>query len=644
MIIQELFESPQQCPECGGPSFSDLILAEKKDACYHKVKATAKVWPSAYASGRLVQCRKKGASNWGNKSEGVTEGIRVVDQDYDLDQIVLTLDIEGKRASFTYTDYDENFKNAERKDVFDQLQEKSWYATLDHHTKMEILDAAYRAIRGLEPQEYRPTVGDEPLDEQGVTEGLLGDREYNRVMPFVKRIAGEVSDYDRDEFGEELWSLLDQKYGSKFAQSVLQDALDFYWDEYTELAGQQGVAEDQLDEINWRKGLATAAMAAGAIGALSSPAQARVSIGPDGQATPSFAQQMQSSAPASSASSARMPNQDLQTVDNVTKASNDNVVITHNNKEYQTKIIPKDFRMIPRGAVKVKVAQAQMGERGIGNYVAYLLPNGTAIVLSGPAAEPANETKGEMWRVMTPRGQGGYSERYYVVKGYNKDLKIWRNKSGAGDFNNQADAEAKAAELNKDVAEGQTWPDTANSRADRTLATDLVPGTAKTASGHPIVANRFRGERVATRVDPSITPTSVQRKDAGEKPIPAFLKKQSDLDEGGDVFAAGIENTPAYKAGFATGKLPVPHAEGTQEYAAYYKGVIDKATPNLQKAGMEEGQHDEKIAGRYDPDEFDTMVSRLRQRAEKQEKERGPVDLARLAQRLRDIEKKQDSK
>ena len=37
----------------------------KKDACYHKVKASAKVWPSAYASGRLVQCRNKGASNWG---------------------------------------------------------------------------------------------------------------------------------------------------------------------------------------------------------------------------------------------------------------------------------------------------------------------------------------------------------------------------------------------------------------------------------------------------------------------------------------------------------------------------------------------------------------------------------------------------
>lgn len=44
-------------------------LAEKKDACYRKVKSRYKVWPSAYASGALVQCRKVGAANWGNKSK-----------------------------------------------------------------------------------------------------------------------------------------------------------------------------------------------------------------------------------------------------------------------------------------------------------------------------------------------------------------------------------------------------------------------------------------------------------------------------------------------------------------------------------------------------------------------------------------------
>lgn len=49
-----------------------LLEKAKKDACYHKVKASAKVWPSAYASGRLVQCRNKGASNYG-KSNSSTE-------------------------------------------------------------------------------------------------------------------------------------------------------------------------------------------------------------------------------------------------------------------------------------------------------------------------------------------------------------------------------------------------------------------------------------------------------------------------------------------------------------------------------------------------------------------------------------------
>jgi len=48
----------------------------KKDACYRKVKSRYSVWPSAYASGALVKCRKVGAANWGNTSENY--------QDYDL--------------------------------------------------------------------------------------------------------------------------------------------------------------------------------------------------------------------------------------------------------------------------------------------------------------------------------------------------------------------------------------------------------------------------------------------------------------------------------------------------------------------------------------------------------------------------------
>jgi hypothetical protein len=62
---KESNEQQSSCPECGGPLVAESMLSEKKDACYYKVKSRYKVWPSAYASGALVQCRKKGAKNWG---------------------------------------------------------------------------------------------------------------------------------------------------------------------------------------------------------------------------------------------------------------------------------------------------------------------------------------------------------------------------------------------------------------------------------------------------------------------------------------------------------------------------------------------------------------------------------------------------
>jgi hypothetical protein len=72
------------CPHCGGEMVSEELMNEKKDACYYKVKSRYKVWPSAYASGALVKCRKKGADSWGNggkKNESsILEGIGQVDE------------------------------------------------------------------------------------------------------------------------------------------------------------------------------------------------------------------------------------------------------------------------------------------------------------------------------------------------------------------------------------------------------------------------------------------------------------------------------------------------------------------------------------------------------------------------------------
>jgi len=41
----------------------------KRDKCYYKVKRRYKVWPSAYGSLALSQCRNVGADVWGEKSK-----------------------------------------------------------------------------------------------------------------------------------------------------------------------------------------------------------------------------------------------------------------------------------------------------------------------------------------------------------------------------------------------------------------------------------------------------------------------------------------------------------------------------------------------------------------------------------------------
>jgi hypothetical protein len=77
-------EEQHSCPHCGGEMVSEELMNEKKDACYYKVKSRYKVWPSAYASGALVKCRKSGADSWGNggkKNESsILEGIERADE------------------------------------------------------------------------------------------------------------------------------------------------------------------------------------------------------------------------------------------------------------------------------------------------------------------------------------------------------------------------------------------------------------------------------------------------------------------------------------------------------------------------------------------------------------------------------------
>ena len=208
MIISELFEELQQCPECGGISFSDLLLAEKKDACYHKVKASAKVWPSAYASGRLVQCRKKGAANYGNsKNESMAEGevvpfkrphpqTSVSWQNLPKDVLYLAndwfwADYEGSGLDATMDPkgLGSGFAN-QQKYLGAQLQQRGWAIDIDDEFENVVLKNKQGQTIFL-PIEDAQTFsgwakGTNPVTEQGVAESY-----YDRDDYYSARMGGE---------------------------------------------------------------------------------------------------------------------------------------------------------------------------------------------------------------------------------------------------------------------------------------------------------------------------------------------------------------------------------------------------------------------------------------------------------------------
>lgn len=138
------------------------------------------------------------------------------------------------------------------------------------------------------------------------------------------------------------------------------------------------LTEDQLDEINWRKGLATAALGAAALGSMAG-AQARVAPGEDPNinrltGVPNTVQQIQQPANTST----ELPNKNLDTAEKVERTDN-GAVITYGGKDYNARIVPSGSPT-PRGAKIIKVQQSQLGERGIGSYTTYLLPNGNAYI------------------------------------------------------------------------------------------------------------------------------------------------------------------------------------------------------------------------------------------------------------------------
>ena len=158
----EVYVDRGECPGCGGVMVSEDQINEKQDACYHKVKSRYKVWPSAYASGALVQCRKKGASNWGNsgKNEDVSEA-------KNLNKRVRVVST-GKTGTIRQIKPGA-FKGAP----------KTYYVDLDNGEQADNLPAS--ALRLIKTQEGRQEVDEVSKDTLGRYIKLAGVDAANRA-------------------------------------------------------------------------------------------------------------------------------------------------------------------------------------------------------------------------------------------------------------------------------------------------------------------------------------------------------------------------------------------------------------------------------------------------------------------------------
>lgn len=152
-----------------------------------------------------------------------------------------------------------------------------------------------------------------------------------------------------------------------------------------------GFAVNDLTE-GWKDKLAAAALA-GTMALGAAGAQARVSPGDDPSLNRLSGKPVATQvAPAASQAvqpGASLPGKNLQAVDNIEGNKANGYTITQDGNSYDVKVVPKGSPT-PRGGKIMKVSQAQVGERGIGNYVVYLLNNGTAYLYMGESVTEAS--------------------------------------------------------------------------------------------------------------------------------------------------------------------------------------------------------------------------------------------------------------
>ena len=191
----------------------------KKDACYHKVKSRYSVWPSAYASGALVKCRKKGAANWGNSTKKEElEGF------YDLPELTEVQIAALKYAGYEVEVLDEKcWKGYEKKGMKtmfgkrypncvkkeeNELDEKCW----DGYTQ-----------KGLKKKGNRMVPNCVPVGEQNIEERSLSKAEEKDKEKYVKGMKKSAKDF-KARYGDDYKSVMYATATNMAKEEVVDEA------------------------------------------------------------------------------------------------------------------------------------------------------------------------------------------------------------------------------------------------------------------------------------------------------------------------------------------------------------------------------------------------------------------------------------
>ena len=177
-----------------------------KDACYHKVKSRYSVWPSAYASGALVKCRKVGAANWGNKSEEMdytsfaSKAKEIVKKN--KERTLKGVETAGKVAKVAKKAVSENVQYSNWRDEFEAME----YEFIDL-IKPEPLVTKDQVFENISPEPKLKSGsglgGGKPVYPKGQEPKPTGAK-----LPKIKKVEEEVETVDE---GQKCWKGYEKK-------------------------------------------------------------------------------------------------------------------------------------------------------------------------------------------------------------------------------------------------------------------------------------------------------------------------------------------------------------------------------------------------------------------------------------------------